>query len=377
MNSKKIKKYFIFFIALVLVVTSIIFASIKKKKQENLYNIGTMQKYENTMDVNAFIIFDEFSYDYLLGIEVNNEQNNRLGESEVIENTNNSEAIKNAKTTLEYLSKIKSPKDRGLYFEDYERISEAILDENYSEIDLSYVDSLNEKSKYMNETKKEYEKFVGQSKLVSNLPGYYLKQLDGYESIYNFDSVDKLPLDFFKMSFKKEPYKIAGLKYVNNRKYYLATYIKNYLDLDIRFDSDIKIRMLEDKEITGKIHHIKEGLHDDALVVWEMTDAYDEIKNMRNLKVTLVLNEYKAYEIPKRALVTKDVLDGLYVLDEDKIRFKPVLKLQTDGENALVDPDFNRIFSQYQLKNKVDFKSLTDFDKVILESDKVKEGDLY
>jgi len=377
MNSKKVKKYFIFFIVLVLIFTSIIFAYLKNKKKNNIYNVGTMQKFESTMDVNAFIIFDEFSYDYLMGIEVNNEQNNRLGEKEVVENTNNSEAIKNAKKTSKYLETKKPVKDKGLYYEDYERIKKAIMDGDYSQIKLGYEDSLNEKNKYLSQTKKEYDRFIKEGNLVTDLPGYYIKQLDGYESIYNFDSVENLPLDFFKMSLKKEPYKIAGLKYVNNRKYYLATYIKNYLDLDMTFDSDMNIRMLEDKELRGKVHLIKEGLNKDALVIWEMSDGYDEIKNMRNLKVSLVLNEYKAYELPKEALVDKDQLRGVYVVEDDKIKFKPVYSLLEEDGKVLVDSDFTRIFTKYELKNKPDYKPLKDFDKIIIDHEKVKEGDLY
>ncbi len=377
MNSKKVKKYFIFFIVLVLILTSIIFAYLKNKKKNNIYNVGTMQKFESTMDVNAFIIFDEFSYDYLMGIEVNNEQNNRLGEKEVVENTNNSEAIKNAKKTSKYLETKKPVKDKGLYYEDYERIKKAIMDGDYSQIKLGYEDSLNEKNKYLSQTKKEYDRFIKEGNLVTDLPGYYIKQLDGYESIYNFDSVENLPLDFFKMSLKKEPYKIAGLKYVNNRKYYLATYIKNYLDLDMTFDSDMKIRMLEDKELRGKVHMIKEGLNKDALVIWEMSDGYDEIKNMRNLKVSLVLNEYKAYELPKEALVDKEQLRGVYVVEDDKIKFKPVYSLLEEDGKVLVDSDFTRIFTKYELKKNPDYKPLKDFDKIIIDHEKVKEGDLY
>ncbi len=108
-------------------------------------------------------------------------------------------------------------------------------------------------------------------------------------------------------------------------------------------------------------------------------DYFHKVYDKRYVNIELITATYEGLKIKNRALIEKDGMKGVFVQDASNIiKFFPVVLLGSDEEYSVVYPgeyigvnERNIITIREQ-----NYPTIKIFDKVILQPDKVYEGQI-
>lgn len=165
--------------------------------------------------------------------------------------------------------------------------------------------------------------------IKSDNSGYFVSQIDGYESVINSESVKKLtPEKLQNLESKVVDYKgrIVG-KIVSDYEWYLAAPIS--LDESLKFKEGDLMTLLTGfesiPELPVTVSHINKGKEgDSAVVVFSCNYVNGDLATMRQKDMTVVLENYRGLQVNSKAIRFVDGQKGVYVLTGSTINFVPV-----------------------------------------------------
>lgn len=224
----------------------------------------------------------------------------------------------------------------------------------------------------------------------SSRSGIITYKIDGTEDKYKYENVLNLspsgtvPEELNERDVAKEPAVSAGdgvCKIIRNFDYYIAATLSNDYAKLFSENKYIKTRVLSEgseSEAWGVIKKINYGSEDSVLIIY-FDDHFSPVYDKRYVDLQLITDIYEGLKINTQALCEKDGIQGAYVKDASNIvKFFPVEILGKDEKTAIIS-EGEYVSEKNRRKisvadNKYDTVKL--FDKVIIEPDKVYDGQI-
>lgn len=169
------------------------------------------------------------------------------------------------------------------------------------------------------------------------------------------------------------------LKVINNFEYYMVCLVNNSDISTYKEGSYIRIRFNDDDNIVfGFIEKINSSSEESVLII-SFDDFFYKVYNKRIVKTELIKNIYQGIKVDKEAVIEKDGITGVYVKDiSNIIKFFPVDIIGSNDEYYMVsqgdiitEGDRGRITINDEI-----YSTVKAFDKVVLDPDKVYEGQI-
>lgn len=232
------------------------------------------------------------------------------------------------------------------------------------------------------------------NKISDNTTNYLSKEsgvvsysIDGLEEIYpikkiydfSYDDLNREKLDTKKI--KSGDTVKAGepiFKIMDNLNWYLALKIENIKDIEPLKEGDtvyVSFDPNDNKRVKGQILKINKNKSKASMII-KFDTFFSEYYNYRYVDVDIIKSKYEGLKVPNKSIVKKEGIKGVYIKDIDGIvKFRPVNILGQDDEFTIVDVgDKNKHIMVKGSDEKE--KTLKLFDEVIIDSDKVEEGQI-
>lgn len=218
----------------------------------------------------------------------------------------------------------------------------------------------------------------------SSEAGIVSYKIDGYEEIYSFHN----KADYNYSNFKTGNLKTTTIedsqevnvgepifKIMDNFEWYMVLKIEDLNDISNYEEGDsILVSNKElDEEFKGSIININKE-SDKGTILCKFNKGFHKIYDKRFINLNIIRYKHNGFKIPKKSIVEKDNLEGVYIKDiSGIIKFKPVEILKEDDKFVYISSgdDNNNIF----LKGKdKPVKTITTFDEILLNTKNIKEG---
>lgn len=222
----------------------------------------------------------------------------------------------------------------------------------------------------------------------SDRAGIISYKTDGLEGIYRFENVmDMTPSSTLRREYslkdKRESVQKdeAFYKIIRNFEYYIIVTINNEKARLFEENKYIKVRILSDGEqhiVWGYIEKINYGSEESVLILY-FDDYFYKVYDKRYVNIELITAAYEGLKIKNESLIEVNGIKGVYVQDASNIiKFFPVQILGSNEEYSVVFPgDYIGINERNIITiGEKRYPTIKIFDKVILEPDKVYEGQI-
>jgi putative membrane fusion protein len=246
--------------------------------------------------------------------------------------------------------------------------------------------------KQLEDMKKSLMNSVSTNKVpyYSGMAGIITYKIDGLEDVYKFQDVLNITPSGTKeqeytISDKKQSETVARdekiYKIIRNFEYYIAVTVDNEKAKMFEENKYVKIRVLSDgsdHELWGYIKKINYGSESSVLILY-FDDYFYKIYDKRYVNLQIITDIHDGLKISSAAITKKDGLDGVYVEDASNIiKFFPVEILGQNGDVTIVSSGEYSGENERRIININDksYSTIKTFDKVILEPDKVYEGQI-
>lgn len=224
----------------------------------------------------------------------------------------------------------------------------------------------------------------------SGIAGIITYKIDGLEDVYKIEDV----MNLTPSSTKEQDYAVSDksrsetvakdekiYKIIRNFEYYIAVTVDNEKAKLFEENKYIKVRLLTDgsgHEVWGYIKKINYGSESSVLVLY-FDDYFYKIYDKRYVNLQIITDIHEGLKISSAALTNKDGLDGVYIEDASNIiKFFPVEILGQYGDVTIVSSGEYAGENERRIIyiNDKSYSTIKTFDKVILEPDKVYEGQI-
>lgn len=224
----------------------------------------------------------------------------------------------------------------------------------------------------------------------SQRAGIITYKTDGLEEYYMYDKALELtPSNTIRRDCKETDSSVVPAvtegdklyKIIKNFDYYIAATVNNQYAKLFEENKYIKTRFEHDGtkyEVWGYIKKINYGSEDSVLIIY-YDDYFYKIYDKRYVDLELITDIYEGIKIDKKSLIQKDGLTGVYVKDASNImKFFPVEILGQDEYVAIISIGGYVSESQRRVVKVLEksYDTIKIFDKIVLEPDKVYEGQI-
>jgi putative membrane fusion protein len=222
----------------------------------------------------------------------------------------------------------------------------------------------------------------------SDRAGIISYKTDGLEDIYKFENVmDMTPSNTVRHEYDFRDKKTtvqngeSFYKIIRNFEYYIIVTVNNEKAKLFEENKYIKVRVLSEGGqhiVWGYIDKINYGSEESVLVLF-FDDYFYKVYDKRYVSIELITAAYEGLKIRNEALTELKGMKGVYVQDASNIiKFFPVEILGSDEEYSVV---FTGDYIGINERNIITvgekrYPTIKIFDKVILEPDKVYEGQI-
>lgn len=209
-------------------------------------------------------------------------------------------------------------------------------------------------------------KSISHTEVEAPASGYYINNLDGYETTLNYHEVENLTIGQIEKALKAEPTEISSGhgKLVSSYRWYIAGVVEAKYTKSFPVGKTITINFPNEglKNISMKV--VKAEAENGKLKVILSSTLMDEtFANMRIEKVEVVEHSYEGYKIPSESIRFNEAnKSGVYVLRGKIISFIEVEILYTEKDYVIVSAA------------KADGKGLTLYDEVITKGKDLYDG---
>ncbi len=265
----------------------------------------------------------------------------------------------------------------------YSDILDKIFDNNFSSLEQS-IDAFNSKSatkQILSEgsidltdtiasLKEEIEtlesKNINYTEIEAPSSGYYVNNLDGYETALNYHEAEKLTVEQIEKALEAKPTKSteASGKLVSSYLWYIVGTVDTQYTKSFPVGKNITVNFPgEDLENISMKVESAESVKGTLKVVLSSTLMNETLANMRIEDVEVIEHSYEGYKIPSEAIrFNKENSSGVYVLRGKIISFIEVEILYSQEEYVIVSA------------SKANGKGLTLYDEVITKGTDLYDG---
>ncbi len=202
--------------------------------------------------------------------------------------------------------------------------------------------------------------------IYSPISGYFINEVDGYENSYKVENILDLTPTEFKNSKQASSSNSTICKIVSDHTWYFATEISPDDALKLKENSSYKVltNQNSEKEISTKLVALNsDEKSDTVLAIFSFKDTDKELALVRNIPITIVLEQYNGIKLPNRSIRMVDNKLGVYVVYAGIIKFKPV--------NVLYSTD---TFTVCEIDKTGESNSLRLYDEVIDKGKNLYDG---
>ena len=177
------------------------------------------------------------------------------------------------------------------------------------------------------------------SYIYSDSTGYYLSNVDGYENVIDYSSIDKITTKQIEeaISTKKEPDNTSVGKIVNNFNWYMLCSVKSKDVENLNVGDTVTVRFKNaasmDEEVS--VYAINREEKEKVSLVLKSNSVTSKSFPLRIEEVKIITETFDGYKIDKDALRTLDGANGVYILRGRIVGFRRVTILHTE-ENYVV-----------------------------------------
>lgn len=170
--------------------------------------------------------------------------------------------------------------------------------------------------------------------------GYYINNLDGYETTLNYAEADKLTIEQIEKAVEAEPSEAASAsgKLVSSYLWYLAGVVDTKHTKSFPVGKNIIVNFPDEglENVSMKVESA-EAVNGKLKVILSSTLMNETLANMRIENVEIVEQSYSGYKIPSNAIrFNKENHSGVYVLRGKIISFIEVEILYSQEEYVIV-----------------------------------------
>ncbi len=170
--------------------------------------------------------------------------------------------------------------------------------------------------------------------------GYYINNLDGYETTLNYAEADKLTIEQIEKAVEAEPSEAASAsgKLVSSYLWYLAGVVDTKHTKSFPVGKNIIVNFPDEglENVSMKVESA-EAVNGKLKVILSSTLMNETLANMRIENVEIVEQSYSGYKIPSNAIrFDKENNSGVYVLRGKIISFIEVEILYSQEEYVIV-----------------------------------------
>lgn len=170
--------------------------------------------------------------------------------------------------------------------------------------------------------------------------GYYINNLDGYETTLNYAEADKLTIEQIEKAVEAEPSEAASAsgKLVSSYLWYLAGVVDTKHTKSFPVGKNIIVNFPDEglENVNMKVESA-EAVNGKLKVILSSTLMNETLANMRIENVEIVEQSYSGYKIPSNAIrFDKENHSGVYVLRGKIISFIEVEILYSQEEYVIV-----------------------------------------
>nr|WP_312576001.1 HlyD family efflux transporter periplasmic adaptor subunit [Sedimentibacter sp.] len=252
----------------------------------------------------------------------------------------------------------------------------------YDDYDVSYLKSMiNSLSKSLDTNK---------IPCYSKKSGIFTYKTDGLEDYYKYENVlDITPSSTIQKEYVETDSSLSSevssgdklYKIISNFNYYIAATVNNEYAKLFEANKYIKTRIKydgQDVEAWGYIKKINYGSEESVIIIY-FDDYFYKIYDKRYVDLELITDIHEGIKINTKALVENNGLKGVYIKDASNIvKFFPVEILGQDGDVTIISIGDYVSEDRRRVINISDdsYETIKIFDKVILEPNKVYEGQI-
>ncbi len=170
--------------------------------------------------------------------------------------------------------------------------------------------------------------------------GYYINNLDGYETTLNYAEADKLTIEQIEKAVEAEPAETASAsgKLVSSYLWYLAGVVDTKHTKSFPVGKNIIVNFPDEglENVSMKVESA-EAVNGKLKVILSSTLMNETLANMRIENVEIVEQSYSGYKIPSKAIrFNEENHSGVYVLRGKIISFIEVEILYSQEEYVIV-----------------------------------------
>lgn len=272
------------------------------------------------------------------------------------------------------ITELKNTTDVTKLEEDKKEIEELVTKKAKIAGDLSpkgsYLSQLiTERSKYENELNSgaEYVKAP-----ESGIASY---RVDGFEDKLTPNNFSEISKDYLE-SLDLKTGKIVATsdesgKIINNFSCYIVTISNSKEAQSAKVGDNIKIRVLNNLEMSGKIRGLTKQANDNILIVIEFDKNIAELASYRKISFDLIWWKYTGLKVPNQAIVEQNGLNYL-VRTRTGYLNKMLIKLEAQNDDYSIITKYtteelkNMGFTQTQINSN---KKISLYDEVLLNPD--------
>ncbi len=209
-------------------------------------------------------------------------------------------------------------------------------------------------------------KNVKYTEIEAPASGYYINNLDGYETTLNYNEADKLTVEQIEKAVEAEasqPASASG-KLVNSYEWYLAGVVDTKHTKSFPVGKSIVVNFPDEglENVHMKVESA-EAVNGKLKVILSSTLMNETLANMRIENVQIVEQSYSGYKIPSKAIrFNEENHSGVYVLRGKIISFIEVEILYSQEEFVIVSA------------SRTGGRGLTLYDDVIIKGRDIYDG---
>lgn len=374
---KKFNKKASLYLGISLIIIFVIALIVDKigefNREKNLYNIGNLQEVKDQVTLPAVAVFNEYVYENFNNIEINKDNTQVHRADSLVDGTSNSQALENAKQMQAVLQDtiLSNTNIDGL---EFELIKDGIFNNQINGVDLNYFKNINQNTLLSQYSLTYLQNYIDYKAVKLDESGYVVNYYDGYEGILNPND-STLDWNFLANDQKNSINLIPGLKYVDNKTFYIYAYTKDISNLnkDSLYNTYISINDINHRATFEEISLIEQGY----VIKFRLFDGIENILDNRFLDIKLDLSTNVGYTVPKSSVISKEGQDGLYYLKNNIITFTPIKIISENDEGYFVTNNFNEIFPKAISSEMNNFSELQPFTKIVINPEDFQEGDSY
>lgn len=224
----------------------------------------------------------------------------------------------------------------------------------------------------------------------ANNAGLVSYKFDGLEDVYSFDkmkffSANDMNILDTKKTDTKDTTSVENnqtiMKIINNFEYYVLIKVNNDKIEGIKENTYVKTRIMA-SEIQDIAYAYVEKINygsEESVIVLKYTDYFYKYYDYRYLDVEIINNTYNGIILNSKAITTKDGITGVYVKDISNIvKFFPIRIIGEKNEIVIVfeGDKINEGARGIIDVNGVNYYTVKNYDKIILQPEKVYEGQI-